>query len=337
MKTLTLLTPLLLLLLLCSCHASEKKSPVTAAAQSAPYELLVVADKDWLHTPAGKSLLDIVEAPVEVLPQYEPCFRCTKINPTAFNPTFKMYANIVFADVDSRHRQAEMRINRNAYCRPQLIVYLNAPDDQAFAELMQSRREQIISLFNEQEFSRERRLLAKTYSGTVMQQAQKQFGVSILAPKDIDQVKEGTDFFWASAGRQEFRLNICIYTLPLSDLTPDQFVAARDSVMKANIPGGTDGQWMETDSRTVTARLQPATDTQPARMQVYGLWDMRNDAMGGPFVSYIQKDERHQRLLVTEGFVFAPQEKKRPLIRQLEAALQTLSYAAPAKPQHTHL
>jgi len=316
------------LTLLCSCNSGDRQQQkhATGAAQSAPYELLVVANKEWLPTPAGKALMDVVESPVEGLPQYEPCFRCTKINPAAFNATFKMYSNIVVAEVGSKHQQAEMRTNRDVYCRPQLIVYLYAPTAQAFMELMESRREQIISMFNEQELSRERRRLAKKHSGKVEQQARKQFGVSIYAPADIDDVKVGKQFFWASASKQEFRLNICIYTLPPGDLTQERFVAARDSVMKANIPGGHEGQWMETDSRTVSCKLLPEADRQPARMEVRGLWDMRNDAMGGPFVSYVQHDKTGRQLLVTEGFVFAPEEKKRPLIRELEAALQTLSF-----------
>ena len=46
--------------------------------------------------------------------------------------------------------------------------------------------------------------------------------------------------------------------------------------------------------------------------------------MGGPFVCYVYMDEKNDRLLVAEGFVFAPEEKKRAVIRQLEAALQTI-------------
>ena len=53
---------------------------------------------------------------------------------------------------------------------------------------------------------------------------------------------------------------------------------------------------------------------------------MKNDAMGGPFVCYVYPDEAHERLLVAEGFVFAPEEKKRPIVRQLEAALQTVTW-----------
>ena len=58
--------------------------------------------------------------------------------------------------------------------------------------------------------------------------------------------------------------------------------------------------------------------------EVRGLWRMENDMMGGPFVSYTQVDTLTNRVIVTEGFVYAPEKKKRQYIRELEAALQTL-------------
>ena len=144
-------------------------------------------------------------------------------------------------------------------------------------------------------------------------------------PQDIDDVKAGKDFFWASSIKQEFKLNICMYSLPLRNLSLDEFVAARDSVMKINIPGGKEGQWMETDGRTVSYSVGQMPDGQRNVVQVRGLWDMRGDAMGGPFVAYLLEDAQNDRMLVAEGFVFAPDEKKRPLIRELEAALQTIT------------
>lgn len=313
---------------LCSCGGSGKsgKGAVKGRSQGAPYELLVVADKEWLKSGAGQTLMDVVEGPIEGLPQYEPQFRCTKINRSGFNSTFKVYRNIVIVEVNRKYAEAEMRIARDEYCRPQLIVYLTAPDDEAFAGMMQTRQEQLLDLFNEQELSRERALLKKKYSQVVKKQAERQFGVVFLAPQDIDEVKEGQNFFWASASKQDFKLNVCMYRLPLRDLSLDDFVAARDSVMKTNIPGGREDQWMETDSRTVSFRQRPTADGKSLITVVRGLWDMRNDAMGGPFVAYLMTDEKTKSLLVAEGFAFAPNEKKRPLIRELEAALQTVSF-----------
>lgn len=308
-----------------SCASDKKdkgKKAVTAKAQSMPYELLVVANKDWLKTEVGQTLVEAIETPIEGLPQVEPNFRVTYINPDAFNGTFKVYSNIIFAEIGKKYAEAEMRTARNEYCSPQLIVFLSAPDGQAFVNLIQGRSQQILDMFNEQEFVRERALLSKKYNRTVTKQVEKQFGVSMKIPLSIDDVKQGKDFLWASDSKREFRTNVCVYTLPMRDLSLEDFVAARDSVMKINIPGGREDQWMETDSRTVTSRIVERDGRQV--MEVRGMWDMKNDAMGGPFVSYVQPDASGEKLLVTEGFVFAPEEKKRLLIRQLEASLQSL-------------
>ena len=302
----------------CSSERQGQKKAVTAKVQSAPYELLVVADKDWLKTAAGQQLVELVETPMEGLPQVEQNFRVTYINPEALKGTFRTYANILVADVDGKYGTAGMKQARNVYARPQQFLYLTAPNDGAFERLVAERGKQVLAVFNKNEFDRERALLAKTHSGAVVAQAQKQFGVNIWVPKDIDDLKTGKDFFWASASKQEFRLNVCLYSLPLQERT--DYVEVRDSVMKLNIPGGRDDQWMETDRRTVSVDTLEGTNVVVVR----GLWDMKNDAMGGPFVFYVYPDYQHHRVLIAEGFVFAPEEKKRPLVRQLEAALQTV-------------
>lgn len=311
-------------LVLSACDSEQttkkkaKKKAVTAKVQSAPYELLVVANKDWLKTGAGQSLIQVVEAPVEVLPQIEPNFRVTSVNPEAFNGVFRTYANIVCADVDKKYKEPELRMATNVYARPQKVLYVNAPDNSSFEKYMAECGKMILRELNENEFSRERGLLAKQFNGAVQRQAKKQFGIDIKVPQNIDDMKTGKDFLWASASKQEFRQNVCLYTLPLSTLS---FAEARDSVMKINIPGGREDQWMETDRRTVITDEITRNDLVVIR----GLWGMRNDAMGGPFVCYCYADTLHNRFLVAEGFVYAPEEKKRPIMRQLEAALQTVA------------
>ena len=55
-----------------------------------------------------------------------------------------------------------------------------------------------------------------------------------------------------------------------------------------------------------------------------GLWFMRNDCMGGPYVSHARVDTEANRVVVVEGFVYAPEKMKRGLIRRLEGSLYTL-------------
>lgn len=308
----------------CSSEKKEegKKSEVTAKAQSAPYELLLVANKDWLKTETGKAVKDMVETPVEVLPQSEPSFRVTTIEPRSFDGVFRLYSNIVIVDVDKKYTKPEVRKAVNQYARPQTIIYMCSPDNAGLMTLVQESSQFVLGEFNKNEFAREVAGLSKKYSGNVMRQAKKQFGLEIKAPEDVDDIKEGKDFFWAAASKRAFRQNVCIYTLPLQHMTLEMMVAARDSIMKINIPGDREDQWMETDSRTVLPDVVNFNTQTVAVMR--GLWGMRHDAMGGPFVSYYFPDSVNNRIIVAEGFVCAPEEKKKPIMRQLEAALQTL-------------
>ena len=304
-----------------SCSSgNEKKSAVKGKVQSAPYELLVVANKDWLKTEAGQKLVEIVEAPISGLPQREGNFRVTYVNPEAFKGVFQFYANILVVKVDMKHEESRMTLEKDLYARPQVVEGLYAPTDWAFVRLLEAHKKDILRHFNENEFARERKFLEKNYNGAVMAQVKKQFGVSINVPQDVDDMKIGENFLWASASKKDFQQNVCIYTLPWSNNL--SFEDVRDSVMKVNIPGDREDQWMETDRRTVMIDDITGTDL----LVVRGLWDMRNDAMGGPFVSYCYADTARKRFLIVEGFVFAPDKKKRPIMRQLEAALQTVDF-----------
>ena len=75
-----------------------------------------------------------------------------------------------------------------------------------------------------------------------------------------------------------------------------------------HLPGETDGMYMQ------LADMSQA-DRQGMRR---GLWEMKGDAMGGPYVM------RTRGSMAVIGFVYAPEKKKKILIKQLEAALSTI-------------
>lgn len=309
-----------------SCNSDKKKATAQGASISAPYELLVVANKDWMKSGNSEALREITEAKIPCLPQSENCFRVTSVNPSSFNRSFMFYANILVAEVSPKYAKAECTVGHDVYAHPQIIVRLTAPDQASFDNLCAANREHILELFNQAELQRECRQLGKRFSPVVARQARQQFGCSLLAPKEINAVKQGKDFFWASSqDTEENYLNICMYAYPYD--SPETFteaycLAKRDSFMRQNIRGAQEGQYMSTDRRVVQTR--DITVSGHYAQEVRGLWQMENAPMGGPFVSYSQIDSANRRVLVVEGFVFAPGKDKRKFIRQLEASLQTL-------------
>jgi hypothetical protein len=49
--------------------------------------------------------------------------------------------------------------------------------------------------------------------------------------------------------------------------------------------------------------------------------------MAGPFLTYIVNDDKNNRKVVIEGFVFAPATEKRDDMFQLEAILKTVKFS----------
>lgn len=59
-------------------------------------------------------------------------------------------------------------------------------------------------------------------------------------------------------------------------------------------------------------------------IEMRGLWTLEGGYMGGPFISYAFIDSATTRAVVVTGFVYAPKEDKRELLRQVEALMYTV-------------
>jgi polyphosphate kinase len=63
-------------------------------------------------------------------------------------------------------------------------------------------------------------------------------------------------------------------------------------------------------------------------LEARGLWRMKGDFMGGPFVSHSRVDTVNNRVVTAEIFVYSPDKMKRNLVRTMEASLYTLKLPA---------
>lgn len=53
--------------------------------------------------------------------------------------------------------------------------------------------------------------------------------------------------------------------------------------------------------------------------ELRGLWFIKGDFMGGPYVNYTFVDEKRNQVICIDGYVFAPKFDKREFLRELEA------------------
>ena len=218
-----------------------------------------------------------------------------------------------------------MKFTRDVYAQPQVVLTIQSPNEKDFAAFVQKNAQSIIDFLVKMEMNRQINELEKKHSEVVLYLADSIFSCQFWAPVEIKSYKKGKDFFWASTNTATGDQNFVIYSYPYTDkntFTKEYFIHKRDSVMKANIPGAKEGMYMSTDS--LCTSVKPIAVKGEYAMETRGLWKMEHDAMGGPFVSHSRVDTLNNRVVVAEGFVYAPEKMKRGLIRRLEAALYPL-------------
>ncbi len=323
----------LMVCILTACNSG----PVVTRATGFAYEAVVVMDKNYWDGVAGDAVNGELTAPVPGLPQAEPSMKVSYSQPKDFNGLLTYVRNILIVDIDPNiYTKVSLSAEEDRWASGQLVLTLKAPSPEMVAEYTQQYPNQLTNLFVKEEMARATRQLEKTYSSVVMDVLKKNHQLALNVPEEMVYYKDTTNFFWATNNASTGRMDVVVYTFPYTDpntFTADYLVAMRDSVMKENLPGAFPGSYMATETKYFDVDYSPIEVEGKYCGVMRGLWKMVGDMMGGPFVSHARLDEKNQRVVVAEGFVYAPETDKRNFIRRIEAALYTLrlpgEYEAP--------
>jgi hypothetical protein len=325
MKPFIFITLISLLLGLSACDSASSVSRATGVA----YEIVVVMDKAVWDSSTGKAVKEDLTSPVPYLPQPEASMRISYARPDQFDGLLKYIRNILIVNIDKKmYTKVSLRKESDKWARGQAILYLNAPDGQSVETYLAENPRVLVKQYTEEEMKRTREFLYGKHSPIVMEKVKNKFDIELYAPADILQFKDSTDCLWFSNDAITGRMDLLIYSFPYVDhntFTLEYLVAKRDSITKYMLPGSFPGSYMSTEKRIVD--YFPSTLHGKYCGILRGLWRMEGgDMMGGPFVSYALVDEKNNRIIVTEGFVFEPRKEKKNYIRRLEAALQTTRF-----------
>ncbi len=324
------LSLVLAVLVLASCK-SDGKSILTPNSSGRPYEVLVVAEDNCWMSP-DSALYHVLDSDVPGLPQSERSFRISRVRPAYYDRSMRLFRNIVVVDINpNSYTQTKFKYSRNVYAAPQMIMTIQAPNQAEFAEYVSRNGRLIVDFFTRAEMNREINLLEEKHNHMISAKAGSLFDCDIWMPVEMESAKTGKDFLWASTNLND--MNFVMYSFPFRDhntFTKEYFIHKRDSVMQINIPGSRAGMYMETaDSAFVEVRNLGIKGDYT--FEARGLWEMKNDAMGGPFVSHMRVDRANARVIVVEGFVYNPGKLKRDQMRKLNAALYTLRLSSEKK------
>ena len=318
--------------------SDEERTQMTQKplSRGLPYELVLVIPRG-LYTGELKDTLDaVLMGSTPVLPQHEPMFRLDVAFTDANLTPWRTFRNRLVVDVETGQGSAQMGVALDAVARPQIEVKLTAATAHELAEFIGAQRQRLTDLIVDHELECEAASLRRTFSRMTADSLQR-WGHTVCVPAGLRAAKVGRDFLWTGTNLNDKDQNFVYYSYPWDGrpLTTERFVAAHDSVLRANIPGARAGQWMQTARANAGKSGEPSETGRPLVIvrtrvinkkvvqQVHGLWELRAGALGGPFVALERVDTAACRVVVCEGFVYSPHSPKRDLLRQMEAALRT--------------
>ena len=292
-----LLAGCLLFLFLASCSPGGGRNRKLPKSTGQPYEVVLEGDTDSIVT-------KILTEEVPALPQPEPLCRLIQVKKGKTHGSYLLVRTRIVVNIPAEEFSVGMSRNENA--SPQTVIRISARSLQQLREKLNP--EKLRQLVDETELEHLASIISTNPSkqNREMQQlVKKNFGISMNIPAEMQASKKAKNFIWISNNASSGMKNLIIMRVKSEERRAEKHQI--DSMLRTNMPGETDSMYM----------VIPVLAKR-------GLWEMKGDAMGGPYVMQrIRRGKTGDEIIII-GFVYAPEMKKKILIKQLEAAISTI-------------
>lgn len=304
----------------CDDGANKKSAYVPESSGNINHVTVVMPEKDWKAS-LGEKVKSELQEIYEGLPLDEPQFSLVYMNPKAFTGFARQNRNIIWFRKDSLEG---FRLSQNQFARPQILATITGIDTESQAFYFQENTELLKQTLIENERKEKLRRIMK--SPTTENTLSTRFGIELTYPSAYKTFKDTTNFVWIQKEVRKGHLNLIAYTLKeniLEGSFNERILNIRDSIGKAYVPGRLDGSYQITERAFRPYFYRAIVDGKQAYL-TKGTWEVANDYMAGPFVNYMIQDTLKNRILVVEGFVFAPTASKRDYMFELNTIISTL-------------
>lgn len=293
-----------------------------------PGEILLVMPNEVYNSKVGVIVSDMLQESAPSLPQDEPMFRVSYTTPNNLTGNLKTVRNIMIVEVDStRFTTTSFKYAYDEWAKGQMIINITSPSNDSVCSYFEKNKSAIQNIILRHEYSIMADYLVSQYSSVADKYIDSIFGYHINVPQDIKKHKFGENFIWMSNDAVRKRMDIMVYSIPYksnNDISLDNIVAVRDSVMKANIKGESEESYPTTEKMVGLLYRKIVFPNGDVRGEVRGLWKMEGpDMMGGPFVCQALIDKNKKKVYFVDAFVYNPNDKKLNLIRVMESSLYT--------------
>lgn len=335
----------------CNQLVSTDKSTLPISGGVAD-EVMVVGDQAVWDGPVGDALRKLFETPFPITPQFESTIKVSFVPYDKMSDLLRRHRNILFiADLSSNTATSDFVVESlgeeytskalldptkffatqsEVWARPQQVMVLFGNSQEQMVKNINERGQKIVSRI--QKFDMEHKYMPALHieepQAEITDILRKNFGFTMYVPSSFYIAKNDKDLLWLRRDIDKVGMHVFIYTVPLDSIpfTSETAIKLRDQLGKL-VSSEIDSTYMVSDTVLpfehfdINVAGLPAIDTR-------GLWSMENDFMGGPFINYLLLDTKNKRLIMLDGFIYAPGEKKKIQLRYLQAMFSTLKPAS---------
>jgi hypothetical protein len=339
----------------CSNDFTDKLAPVQAAFGKIN-ELVLVADKSVWEGDIGDTIRYYLSSAYIILPQPEPILDIRYYEPKdlksvsgrknfrtylfigdlndADSPTTRMIKEDIGSEGVYRANEDpafNLSVGNNKWSKDQILIYQFAKDKTTLIDNIKKNAATILKRVNRHD----REVVnANIYQGgenlTLISLVESRMGVELKIPYDyflaLDDSTATT--IWIRKETDYLSSNIFLHKFPYKDQEQLSKKGIKNQLNRMGLYVSTeiDGTYKhinDVDLPIYTTNMQ--LDGKFA-VETRGIWEIENDFMGGPYISYSILNPTTNEILLVEGFIHAPSKNKRDYMQQLEHIFGSLKF-----------
>lgn len=316
-------------ILIISCENKKVAEPRSSGKTA---EMLISSNsKTKWEGKIGDSIKAFFNRDYEVLPQQEPLFEMAfiPIKNLMGNKMFKAHHNILIVDINEKVKETTLEAKKDLWASPQRVIKITSPSDDAFLAYWSDKKEVIYGVLMDSEHER----LIKTFHAfrdrDIQNKLRENFGFTLEIPGGFYIATQRDDFMWIRKEVKHHSQGIIIYTYDFVDtmaFEKERIISFRDAITEEFIPGPAEGSYMTVAREYAPIYTKGIGLNDMFAVETRSLWRLKGDFMGGPFVSYTFVDERNNKVITMDGYVYAPNKPKRDLMIQMEAIVHSIKF-----------
>lgn len=326
MKRITLLAIVLVAMFATGCNSRTTIPQSTIAGNN--YDMLILASDELWQGDLRYAVCDALEADAPGLTRPEGYFNIvSRRSPDKATTIDLKYGNILKLVVEPTIVEPTISVAHNLYARPQTIATVMANSTERLTSLVVDNGATLRQIFEEAERNRSNAHFRKGGVEQLMQDFANHTGYEMLIPSHFYKANtRDKSLLWYIRDYKNKAQYIFAFEHPYtdeSDFTPEWMMRTLDNKLASISSKGAVGSYMGVNEHG-PAIVEEVEIAGKKWYELRGWWEVNNDFMGGPFVSYSTLDEASREITTIMFALYAPEEGQRNPLRELEHLIYTI-------------